>query len=180
VNALLGNTDNPRYNVWVFNIFNQQVLTLGILFLLRYYLPVKWKKIVNWLMLFFIGISTILIAFEVEPIYGNQPLIFALGASSILISCGLYFISFMTDDSFLESNPLRLASFWQATFILFYYSVIFLKTILQQYLWTEMLDFSISLFIINRTLWILLMVTMLLPLAASSFKLNLEKEPSHV
>jgi hypothetical protein len=179
VNVLLGNTENPRYNIWVYNIFNQQLLTLVILFLLRSYLPVVNKKIINWLMFFFIGIIIVLTVSGVEPIYGSRPLIFAISASLILISCGIYFISFMTDNNFLQSNPLRLASFWQATFLLFYYSAIFLKTISQQYLWTYMADFSKSLNVINTSLWILLMITMILPLTASSFKLNLEKEPSH-
>jgi hypothetical protein len=180
VNALLGNTEHPRYNVWVYNIFNQQIVTLLILFLVKSYLPIRSKRIVSWLMFFFIVMSFFIVAFELEPIYGSQPLIFSIAAGAILTSCGLYFMSFITEDGYLESNPLRLASFWQVSFILFYHSAIFLKTISQKYLWAELYDFGRSLQFINTSLWIVLMITMLLTLAAPSLKLNFENEPSHV
>ncbi len=180
VNALLGNTKNPKYNVWVFNIFNQQLLTLLILYLLKSYLSIRKKKIVNWLMFFFLGTSVFIVGFGFEPIYGSQPLIFSIAAGSILISCGLYFMSFITDDSYLESNPLRLASFWQVTFILFYHSMIFLKTVSQKYLWAENMDLYKSLNYINTILWLFIMITMLLSYSTDSLKLKLEREPNYV
>lgn len=176
VNAMLGNTKNPRYNVWVYNIFNQQLLTLIILFLLKSYIPLSKKKIISWLMFVLLGTSAILIASGAEPIYGSQPLIFSISASSILISCGLYFMSFMKEDSFLESNPLQLASFWQVTCIFFYFSVVFLKTVSEKYLWEELPELGRSIMYINIILWILILMTMTLPL----LNLKFEKEPSHV
>lgn len=180
VNEFLGNTANPKYTVWFYNIVNQELMTILILLLLRSFLPRNKKKVVNWLLLFFVVSSVLIQILGLEPIYGSQPLIFSIAAGAILTGCGLYFMSFMTDDRYMESNPLRLASFWQVTFILFYHSVIFLKTVSQKYLWSENYAFGNSLEFINTVIWILILGAMLLTYASRFSTLNLDKEPSYV
>jgi hypothetical protein len=180
VNEFLGNTVNLNYTVWFYNIFNQELMTILILLLLRSYLPENKKRIVSWLLFFFLVSSLLIQITGLEPVYGSQPLIFSIAAGAILTACGFYFMSFMTNDSYIESNPLRLASFWQVTFILFYHSVIFLKTVSQNYLWTENYSFGKSLEFINTVIWILILGAMILSYAAPIFKLNLDKEPSYV
>ncbi len=180
INELLGNTLNPRYTVWVFNIFNQEFMTIIILLLLKSYLPRNKKGIANGLLLFFVLSSVLIQITGIEPIYGSQSLIFSLATGAILIACGLYFLSFMTDDNYIDANPLRLPSFWQVTFILLYHSVVFLKTVSQNYLWTENYSFGKSLEFINTVIWILILGAMVLTYVPPFFKLKLDKEPSHV
>lgn len=180
INIFLGNDINLSYNVWLFNIANTQICTILILLLLSLYLPKKLKKIVRSFILLFISFCVVAQASGFQLIYDSQPILFAVGAGFILISCGFYFLSFMNEDIYLEIDPLRLFSFWQAIFILFYFSLTFLKTISEKYLWEQKMSLAISLGYINTILWIFIMVTLVLTIVSRSLNWKFENQPSHV
>lgn len=135
VNSLLGNTEFPRYNLWIYNIGNRQIATVLYLFLIKSWLEPSKKKYINWMIIFFIVMIQILQFTGLEPIYLSQPIIFAIGANMILVASGLYFIGLITNDRYIESNPLKLLSFWQMTFILFTYSLTYINSVALLYLW---------------------------------------------
>ncbi|WP_296705149.1 histidine kinase, partial [Algoriphagus sp.] len=134
VNAFLGNPENPRYNLWLFNIANKQISTILYLFLIKSWIESSKKKYINWMIILFIIVALILQLTGIEPLYLNQPIIFAMGANMILLGSGLYFIGLITNDKYLETTPFRLVSFWQMTFILFTYSLTYINYVAVLYL----------------------------------------------
>jgi len=137
VNAYLGNTENPKFNLWLFNITERQILTVLYLFLIKSWLDPFRKKYINWMISTFVILTLILQISGIELMYSEQPIIFAIGANMILIACGLYFIRLITNEKYLESNPLRLLSFWTTTFLLFNYSLTYIYSVSLLYLYKE-------------------------------------------
>jgi len=179
VNEYLGNVDNPRYNVWIFNFSYKQIATILYLFLIKYWLDAFKKKYINWMVVFFIVIILVIQLSGLEPIYLNQPIIFALGANMILVGSGLYFISLITNEQYLNSNPLRLLSFWQMTFILFTYSLTYINSVAIGYLWNVNKQLAMSLYQIDRTMGIINLSILVLIIASPYLTRILEKEPSY-
>lgn len=170
VNALLGNTENPSYNLWVFNIASRQITTILYLLLIRTWLEPKKKKIINWMILIFVVTAFTLQITGLEPLYLNQPIIFAMGANMILIGSGLYFIGLITNKHYLKYEPLRLISFWQMTFLLFTYSLTYISSVAYLYLYKlnpelgeSISQIDIYLGIINISILILIIASPLLP-----------------
>ena len=180
INAFLGNTENPKYTVWVYNIFNFYILTFLYLFLIRLYVPHRIRKIINGMMVFFFVAILFLNYSGVEKVYDSQPIIFFIGASFLIIASGLYFLEFITGDIYIEINPLRLFAFWQVTFILFNYSAIFLLFISQKYMWQNYYSLYTSLTKINIILSIITLLVLLMTLAVPSLNWNYEKQPRNV
>lgn len=180
INRFLGNTENPIYNVWVFNLFNIYILTVILLGLIGSYLGQKFRRIIKAMILFFLTAICILNFFGFQKIYDSQPIIFFISASLLIIASLLYFIEFITSDIYLEINPLRLFSFWQVTFILFNYSAIFILSISQRYMWEHYYTLYSSLHIINIILGITILVIFLATLASPSLNWKFEKQPSNV
>lgn len=179
INLFLGNNINLNYNIWLFNIGNLQICTVLFLWLISLYLPKKNKRLVRIFIWIFIGFSLVSQILGFQPIYDSQPFLFAIGAGFVMISCGLYFISFMNKDVYLGINPLRLFSFWQVIFILFYFSLIFLKTISEKYIYELDKSFAMSLAYINPAMWILIMTIFVLTIIAASMQWEFEIEPIH-
>jgi hypothetical protein len=135
INALLGNTEYPQFNLWLFNIARRQVGVILYLLLIRYWLQPAHKKYINWMIYGFTVVLFVLQISGIESLYLNQPIIFATGANLILIGSGLYFIGVITHDQYLERNPLRLISFWQMTIILFMFSLNYISSVALLYLY---------------------------------------------
>ncbi|SIN98690.1 histidine kinase [Algoriphagus halophilus] len=170
VNALLGNTENPNYNLWVFNICFQQITTILYLLLIRNWLEPTKKKIITWMLLFFVITAFVLQITGIEPLYLDQPIISAMGANMILIGSGLYFMGLITNQYYLETEPLRLISFWQMTFLLFTYSLTYISSVAYLYLYEFNPDLGQSISqidmymgIINIGILILIIASPLLP-----------------
>ncbi len=177
VNAFFGNTENPRYNLWLFNIANKQISTILYLFLIRSWLEPSKKKYVNWMIILFIVAIQVLQVSSLEPIYGDQPLIFTFGANMILIASGIYFIGLMTNEQYLATNPIRLLSFWQMTFILFTYSLTYITSVSLMYLYANYPQLLSSLLRIDWVLGVINLGVLVLTLASPKFPGVFEKEP---
>ncbi len=180
INAFLGNTEHPKYTLWVYNIFNIYILTFLYLFLIRQYVTNRNRKVINGMMIFYLVAILFLNSLGIEKVYDSQPIIFFIGASFLIIASGLYFMMFIKEDIYLDINPLRLFSFWQITFILFNYSTVFLLFISRKYLWQNYYSLYASISYINVILGILTLIVLLMTLAIPSLKWKYEKQPTNV
>lgn len=177
VNAYLGNTENPKFNLWLYNITERQILTVLYLFLIRSWLEPSMKKYINWMIYSFVVIALILQITKVELMYTEQPVIFALGANMILIACGLYFIQLMTNEKYLVSNPLRLLSFWTTTFLLFNYSLTYVSSVSLLYLYRVNPVLGKSLFQIGRVMGVINISALVLLIASAFLTKLFDREP---
>ena len=177
VNAYLGNTENPKFNLWLFNITERQILTILYLFLIRSWLEPSMKKFINWMISSFVIIALILQITKIELMYTEQPVIFALGANMILIACGLYFIQLMTNEKYLVSNPLRLLSFWTTTFLLFNYSLTYVSSVSLLYLYRVNPVLGKSLFQIGRVMGVINISALVLLIASAFLTKLFDREP---
>lgn len=179
VNEIFGNTENPRYNLWLFNIANKQITTILYLFLIRSWLEPSKKKYINWMIILFIIAVQVLQFSRIEPIYLDQPIIFTIGANMIIVGSCLYFINLISNEEYLASNPVRLLSFWQMTFILFTYSLTYISSVSLLYLYTNYPKLLYSLLQIDLVMGILNLAIMVLTLASPRFPSVFEKEPNY-
>lgn len=177
VNAFLGNTDFPKYNLWLFNLANRYVAITLYLFLIRCWIVPSKKIIISWLIGIFLVMSLGLWFSGIEPIYFNQPIVFALGANFILIGCGLYFIGLISDDKYLNSNPLKLLSFWQMTFLLFTYSLTYINSVSISYLYSVNPDLGLSLVKIDWVMGLTNLGIFVLIVASPKYPQLFEHEP---
>ncbi|SIN98663.1 histidine kinase [Algoriphagus halophilus] len=177
VNALLGNTEFPKYNLWLYNITNKQISTILYLFLIKNWLEPTKKKYINWMLIVFVIVSLVLQITGIEPLYLNQPIIFSMGANMILIGSGLYFVALITNQYYLNSNPLKLLSFWQMTFLLFTYSLTYINSMTVIYLYEINSQLGIGIVQIDRVLGILNKVILVLIIASPLLKKVFVKEP---
>jgi len=134
VNAYLGNTEFPQFNLWLFNITRRQIQVVLYLLLVKSWLEPSKKKYITWMIYAFIFIALALQISGIELMYLQQPIIYSIGANMILVACWLYFIGMMTNKEYMESNPTRLLSFWATTILLFDYSITYIYTISLFYL----------------------------------------------
>lgn len=178
VNEILGNTENPRYNLWLFNIANKHISTILYLFLIKSWLEPSKKKYVNGMIILFIVFIQVMQVSGIEPVHLDQPIIFTIGANMILLASGLYFIGLMTNERYLATNPLRLLSFWQMTFILFTYSLTYITSVSLMYLYTNYPQLLSSLLKIDWIMGVLNLVIMVLTLASPKFPGVFDKEPN--
>ncbi len=179
INGFLGNSENPKYTVWVYNIFNLYLLTILYLFLIRHYLSLKNRKFINGMVAFLIASIVLLNYFGIQKVYDSQPIIFFISATFLIVASGGYFIMFLKEDMYLDVNPLRLFSFWHVTFILFNYSSVFLLFILRKYLWENYYSLYSSLNWINVILGIIILVIFLATIAWPSLNWKYEKQPTN-
>jgi len=177
VNELLGNTEFPGYNLWVFNITNTLVATVLYLFLIRFWIPPTKKRFLTWMIYGFIIIYLVFQFIGIEPIYLDQPMLFAISANLILIACSSYFIQMMTDPSYLEVNPIRLLSFWQVTILLFTYSLTYIYSVSLVYLYNLNPEFTGNLANVNMILGILNQSVLIVMIASPRLPKLFDQEP---
>src|SRR5690606_22306983 len=179
VNAYLGNTEYPMFNLWLINVTERQILTILNLFLIKSWLEPSKKKYIDWMVLIFVITAIILQVTKVELMYLEQPIIFAIGANMILFACGLYFIGLITNEKYLQSNPLRLLSFWKITFLLFNYSLTYVSSVSLLYLYRENPSLGRILFEIGTVLTIMNTSIFVLLVAAPFLAKYFDREPYH-
>ncbi|MFT4856926.1 MAG: hypothetical protein ACI9UV_000411 [Algoriphagus sp.] len=179
VNAYLGNTEYPQFNLWLFNITRRQVGVILYLLLIKSWLQPDHKKYINWMIYGFIVVAIVLQISSIEPLYFNQPIIFAIGANLILIGSGLYFIGMITHDQFLESNPLRLVSFWQMSIIMFTFSLNYISSVALLYLYAVNPVLGKALQQTSSVMWLCTLVVLIVTIASPLFPRIFQKEPSY-
>lgn len=179
VNAYLGNTEFPRYNLWLHNVTLRFILTILYFLLIRSWLEPSKKKYMNWMLIGFVVSSQVLQFSGVEPIYWFQPIIFSIGANMILVGSGLYFMGFMTKDIYLNSNPLKLISFWQMTFLLFTYSLTYINDVAKPFLVTYNYELGRSISQINFVMSVFNLAILVLTIAAPMLPRLFEREPAY-
>ncbi len=177
VNAYLGNTENPKFNLWLFNITERQILTVLYLFLIKSWLEPTKKKYINWMILFFVITAFTLQITRIELMYSEQPIIFAIGANMILIACGLYFIGLITNEKYLQSNPVQLLSFWATTILLFNYSLTYIYSVSLLYLYRENPTLGKSLSHIGEVMDIINLMVLVLLIASPFLTKLFDREP---
>lgn len=177
VNAFFGNTEFPKYNLWLYNIAYKQISTILYLFLIKSLLEPPKKKYINWMIISFFIIVQFLQFSGMEPIYLDQPIIFTIGANMILVASGFYFIGMMTNEKYLNTNPLRLLSFWMMTFILFTYSLTYVTSVSLIFLYTNYPQLVISLLHIDLVMGVLNKLILLLAIASPKFPKLFTEEP---
>ncbi|WP_339874902.1 histidine kinase [uncultured Algoriphagus sp.] len=136
VNAYLGNTEYPKFNIWVYNIAENQIGVILYLVLIKSWLATSKKKYINWMIYIYIPIVCVITFLGIEPLYFNQPILFTIGANLILIGSGLYFIGLISQEDYLASNPLKLISFWQMTLIMFTFTLTYIFWVSLLYLYS--------------------------------------------
>ncbi|MCE7057769.1 histidine kinase [Algoriphagus sp. AGSA1] len=179
VNAYLGNTEFPRYSLWLKNVGDILILTVLYFFLIKSWLEPSKKKYINWMLIVFVVTSQIIQFSGLEPIYWFQPIIFSIGANMILVGCGLYFVGLMTNDTYLKSNPLRLVSFWQMTFLLFTYSLTYINDVAMPFLVTYNYELGKSMYQINEVMIVCNLAIFVLTIASPKLPNLFEREPSY-
>ncbi|MDR7129966.1 hypothetical protein J2X69_002312 [Algoriphagus sp. 4150] len=179
VNAYLGNTEFPRYNLWLYNVSQRQVLTIFYLFLIKSWLEPSKKKYINWMLIAFVISSQVIQFSGIEPIYWFQPIIFSIGANMILVGSGLYFVGLITNDAYLNSNPLRLTSFWQMTFILFTYSLTYINDVAMPFLVTYNYELGNSIYQLAMAMICFNLAILTLTIASPKLPKLFEQEPSY-
>lgn len=177
VNAYFGNTEYPQFNLWLFNIAERQVGTILYLMLIKSYLRPFKRKIINWMIFLFIVTASILQFSGIEPIYLNQPIIFAIGANMILFGSALYFTDLITHPSYLNSNPLRLTSFWQMTAITFMFTLSYISSVALIYLYEVNPVLGSALQSIGIYLGILTLAVLTISIASPLLPNIFDKEP---
>lgn len=128
-------------NQWIYNLFNSHLAAILFFLLIRSFLKRKRnKKIVNFMIVFFLLVSILLHLTGIAHYNDAGEYLSFTNTVLILCCCGLYFFELITLDEFLEINPLREFSFWASTVILFYFSSSFMIYISMKYLYTNHLD----------------------------------------
>ena len=177
VNAYFGNTEYPNFNLWLFNVAERQIGTILYLILIKSYLRPFKRKIINWMIYLFILIALVLQFSGIEPIYLNQPIIFAIGANMILIGSALYFTDLITFPSYLASNPLRLVSFWQMTSLIFMFTLSYISSVALIYLYEVNPVLGTALQSIGIYLGILTLAVLTISIASPFLPNIFDKEP---
>lgn len=177
VNAYLGNTEFPKFNLWLYNITRRQIQVVLYLFLVKSWLEPSKRKYINWMIYAFIFLALLLQISGFELMYLQQPIIYSIGANMILIACGLYFIGMITTDNYLNSNPIRLVSFWATTLLLFDYSITYIYTVSLFYLYQVNPTFGASLGGVVNVINLINTSALLLLIASPYLSKVFDKEP---
>jgi len=179
VNSYLGNDEYPQFNLWLFNFTKRQAGTILYLLLIKSWLEPSKKKYINWMIYIFLAIAGILQFSGIEPLYFNQPIIFAFGANMILTGSGLYFVGMITLEKYLEINLLRLLSFWQMTFIMFTFTLTYISSVALLYLYEVNPVLGEALFQIDTVMEGINLGILTLTIGSPLLPGIFEKEPSY-
>lgn len=177
INAFLGNTVYPQFNLFLFNITDRQIGTVLYLILIKSWLAPSKKKYIDWMIYIFILLALILQFSGIEPLYLHQPIIFSIGANMIVVGSAIYFISLITQKEFLEKNPWKLLSFWQVTSMLFTFTLTYISSVTLLYLYEVNPVLGRSLQSINLVMIITTLGILTLIIASPLLTNTFEKEP---
>lgn len=179
INTFFGNADKPTYNAWWHNISLWIALPIVVMLLIRSYLPARQKALVKKLLTAFIVFVFVFEVLQIQPFYLPQSILAAVGSLCILSSCLVYFYVIMIKDEYLSIDLLRLSSFWQVTFILFYTSLSYAGDISYSYLSEKNPEFAISIIWVAKISGVFQSLAFLMCFAAPTLKIKLENPPTY-
>ncbi|WP_187176623.1 hypothetical protein [Algoriphagus sp. AK58] len=169
------------WNLWVYNLFNFHVSKVLFLLIIHPYVRRKsFQKTITGLWVSFLGISIGLQWTGIEPIHHFQPIIYLLGNTIIIASCGLFFIDMITSEYYLDYDPLKMWIFWFITLTLFQSSLAFLSDVSHEYLSLNNEKLFDSLTSLTMLLYLLILLSIMLKLAAGSLNFSKKKPLQHV
>ncbi len=177
VNEFFGNPENPLYNLWIYNIILKMIMPLVAIQLIRVYLPPRQKAIVKKVLIGFVLFTVLFQVLQIEPIYIYQGVLASVGSLCILATCFLYFFSLMDREEYIFKNILRLPSFWQVTFIMFYTALTYFNDVSINYLSKNQREFLTSMLDVNEITGLVQSIVFILCLAAPLLKLKVETQP---
>lgn len=165
-------TDVPfqGWNLWVFNIFNYQLSKiLFLLLLLLNIRTLKLRRACLFICVLFVLSCIALQVFGIEPIYEDQPIIYLMGNSFLIICSGLFFIELVSNDYYLDLNPLSLWEFWYITLILFQSAILFMADASFSYLSAENETIYFFFNTISMVIYLLIIGLFVMQLASEVF-----------
>ncbi|MBN7810029.1 hypothetical protein J0A68_03620 [Algoriphagus sp. H41] len=179
INEFFGNHEKPFYNAWLYNIVLKMAMPVVALLLVKNYLPAKQQVSVKWILIAFVSFAIVYQALQLEPIYLNQGILFAVGALCMLSACFIYYHALMTREEYVFTNILLLPSFWQVTFIMFYTSLTYFNNISANFLTENHSAFLVSMYKVSRFTGVAQSLVYFLCLAAPLLKLKVENQPNY-
>jgi hypothetical protein len=128
-------------NFWVYNLFNSHLAVTLFFLLIRSFLKrTSHRKTVSILIGLFLFLSLVLHLTQLVHYNEGGEYIDFLNSILMLSCCGLYFFELMTQEEFLDTDPIKEYSFWATTAIMFYSSASFMVYISFRYLYTHHLE----------------------------------------
>lgn len=154
-------TDDPfqGWNIWVYNIFYYQVSRIGLLLLIGVNLKKSIsKKIVMFLGIFFLFYCISSYFSEAYPLHDiQQPILYFLSNTILIVASGLFFIDLITEEYYLDINPVTYLPFWYITLIMFHSVILFMADVANEYLTLENIQVYFMFNLISRILYVLLL-----------------------
>lgn len=158
------------WNIWAFNLFYSQISkVIFFLIILNHIKARKLRRVTYGLLISFSILCIGLQWIGIEPLYGIQPVIYAIGNSFVIFACGLFFIDLITDSFYLELDPLKLWIFWFITLTLFQSSLVFLSEVSFEYLVFSNKPLYYSLINISQSLYISMMLSIVIKFVLEKF-----------
>jgi hypothetical protein len=176
-------TDVPfeGWNLWVFNFFNFQLSKLFFLLLLLINIRSSRLWMTGMVIFVLFVLSCIVLqVFGVEPINESQPIIYLIGNSFLIICSGLFFIDLISNDYYIELNPLILWEFWYITLILFQSAILFMSDVSHTYLTTENQSIYYFFNTISMVLYVLILSLFVIQIASEVFFSPIKTLKAHV
>jgi len=147
------------WNIWVFNIFNYQVSKLLLFGLIGINLRKSLsQKIIVSLGVIFLAYCIYTYFSEATPIYDFQPVLYFFGNTILIVASGLFFVDLVSEDYYININPLRYWPFWYITLILFQSVTLFLADVAFEYLVFENENVYFLFNYVSMILYIILLV----------------------
>lgn len=138
-------------NNWVYLIFYGHFATwVNLLIIKEFILNPKLKRVIVGFVVAILIFSGIPCLFGYIPWNSSGEYTSFLTGSLMIISCGIFFYELLTNDGYLNINPLHFSGFWIVTFLLFFYSASFMILISHAYLVKNYLDVYVVVFEITR------------------------------
>jgi len=157
---------NKITNLWVYRIFfNHFAVWINLLIMREFIFSDRLKKIILGLMVASFLLSGVPYLIGLIPLNDTGEYPSLLGASFVILSCGMFFYELLSDDKYLSINPLQFSGFWIGTLLLFFYSGSFMIFISFGYLINNYLDIYYLVIELTRTSALLLYLIFFLTLA---------------
>lgn len=168
--GLITETPFQGWNLWAFNLFNDQLskFLLLLIVLVNVYGKTR-RRVLKITILLFLLCCFFLQLMGIEPLYSFQTTIYFAGNSALIVACGLYFIDLISHEKHLDTNPLKSWSFWSITLILFENSVVFLADMAYSYLAFNNLELYYFFNLVSQVLYVLLIVVLVFTIVSEIF-----------
>lgn len=175
-------TDTPfqGWNLWVFNLFNDQLSKILLLMVILVNVYGKTRRLALKITILLFCLSCLFLQLlGIEPLYSFQTIIYLIGNSALIVACGLYFVDLLSHEKHLDTNPLKSWSFWSITLILFESTVVFLADIAYSYLAFNNVELYNFFNLISQVLYVLLIMVMVFTIVSEIFLEFFKAKLSH-